>query len=607
MSKNLINTELIKLQHAIEKLAGMSLSPEGDQVVSIAQLAVKNLEIELKQNAEATQLQALYQVSRMLGTSLNLDDVLNQVIDAVIELTGAERGYLLLIDQDTQQLSVKAARGLDKAELEETDKGFSRSVVRSVLEQGRGVITTDAKIDPRFADQQSVIMHDLRSILCVPLRWRTHIIGVIHVDNRVQAGTFSEEVLELTETFATQAAAAIENARLYTRTDRDLFNRVTELEMMTEIDRQLNATLDISQVAAITLDWALRGTGGESGLIALENPDTDMLDIVAGDGKDSSIPKNDSIIIEIWQLEETTVLSRPAGSQLLGTPIFRAGKPVGIIVVKNQEEFSDSEAHFLTRLAGHASIALDNARLHREVQRANASKSKFISVVVHELRIPMTAIKGYADLLRQGAVGPVTETQKGFLDVIRNNVNRMAALTSDLSDLNRVESGRMKLELIPMAIGDTVSEVVQSLKPEFAAKNQSLQVNVPSELPKVYADPQRVSQVIANLLSNATKYSSEGSTVQIYAALLESSEDHAAMIKLDVVDHGGGISNEEQSKLFTPFFRSDANSVREQQGWGLGLSVARSLVELMGGEIGVKSEFGSGSTFWFTLPCKEDY
>lgn len=592
------------LKKSLQLLGERTLPPAEGQALVQARQAVGKLEV-LLQESQPARLETLYHVSQSLGASLELDEVLSRVIDAVIELTGAERGFLLLLDTDTQQLVVQAARGSEGGTLEEDDQGFSRSVVQAVVERGAGVVTTDAQKDPRFADQQSVILQALRSIICVPLRRRDQTIGVVYVDNRIQAGAFTEEDLSLLEAFAAQAAVGIENARLYTLTDRRLAERVAELEMLGEITRQLTATLDLSAVAELALQWALRGTRAAHGWVALGEPEGDDLQIVASELADEAVTPDETVMAAVWQSGQPTALPPRAGQPAyLGAPILRSGKPVGVIVISDSHAFSNSALQFLARLAGHASIALDNARLHQAVQQANQAKSKFISVVVHELRIPMTAIKGYTDLMRQGAVGQVNEAQHNFLDVIRNNVDRMAKLISDLSDLNRVESGRLKLEPAVISLYAVVQETVKSLGPKFAEKGQSLQVEVPADLPELYADPQRIAQIVGNLLNNAWKYTPAGGAIQVHAEHHPAAEGQPEHIRVLVADNGIGISAEDQESLFTPFFRSEAQAVREEQGWGLGLSVAKSLLDVMGGEIGVQSEEHSGTTFWFSLPVE---
>jgi GAF domain-containing protein len=195
---------------------------------------------------QQSQLAALYKVSRVVGSSLDINEVLNQVMDAIIKLTEAERGFLMLFDENGE-LEVKAARDLAQETLSREEFAFSRSVIGLVAETGEQVVTNNASDDPRFSGQDSVVVHQLRSIQCVPLRVRGAIIGVIYVDNPLRSGVFDEADLEMLAAFSAQAAVAIENARLFTMTDEALARRVDELSMMQEIDRQLNETLDLAR------------------------------------------------------------------------------------------------------------------------------------------------------------------------------------------------------------------------------------------------------------------------------------------------------------------------------------------------------------------------
>jgi signal transduction histidine kinase len=268
----------------------------------------------------------------------------------------------------------------------------------------------------------------------------------------------------------------------------------------------------------------------------------------------------------------------------------------GAIVVTSKSELLPDEKEFLTRLSGRASAAITNARLFQAVQQANESKSQFVSIVTHELRIPLTSIKGYTDLIRQGVVGEITDQQSNFLDVIRNNVQRMSRLISDLSDISRIERGKLMLESAPLHLHTYVDETISSLRHRVEEKNQSLSAKVPSDLPNVYADPNRLVQVLTNLVSNAWKYTPEGGKIVVSATQTN------GFIRVEVIDNGLGIGEEDQAKLFTQFFRSEAQEVREQTGWGLGLNVTKKLVEIMGGKIGFSSVLNQGSNFWFTVP-----
>ena len=254
----------------------------------------------------------------------------------------------------------------------------------------------------------------------------------------------------------------------------------------------------------------------------------------------------------------------------------------------------------LNAMATHAAILVENAHLTQAVQEAEQAKASYISLVSHELRTPMTTIKGYTDLISKGAVGPVTPKQVNLLKVIRVNVDRMSALVSDLSDISRIESGLLKLQPVFFSLADYVEKSILALRPEIDEMGQSLTLEIPTDLPQAFADTNRFVQIMNVLLSNANTYTPEGGEIRVCASPLGDS------VRIEVSDSGAGISTEDQAQVFSPFFRSDDPSVRDLQGWGLGLSVAKGLVELMGGKIGLHSHVGRGSTFWFTLPAPQD-
>jgi signal transduction histidine kinase len=594
---------LNSLRAALKRLNTSSLPPETRAAVQEALQQSEVLSSYFRQNLGQSRLSALYRVSKVLGTSLDLDQVLNQVMDAVIDLSGAERGFLMLLDSESGELNLRVARNIEHETLQRKDMEISRTVVKTVLENGEGVVLADAQTDPRFANQESVVLFALRSIMCAPLNARGQIIGVVFVDNRAFSGVFTTEDLNLLNAFATQAAIAIENARLYTRTDQALSARVAELEMITRIDRELNAQLDLRRIVDITRQWAMTCNGvTRSWIVLLQDGDTVKL-------AEGSNPADDQLLhgsmykVVLEALDSTSPQVFPPTEDFpawLLAPIHSAGKPIGALIVESKDNLPEAEHHFLERLAGRAGAAIENALLYQAVQQANQEKTKFVSVVTHELRIPMTSIKGYTDLLRKGMVGPVNEQQSNFLNVIRNNVERMSALVSDLSDISHIETGKIKLNMTFVAYEECLQETLDSMSPKLAEKNQALEVDLPRSLPQVYADRMRIVQILSNLVSNAWKYTPPGGHVRIFVRRRD------GFVRTEISDDGIGIGEDDQKQLFDQFFRSEEPTVREQQGWGLGLNVSKRLVELMGGDIGVESELGKGSKFWFTLPVTPD-
>ena len=597
------NQPLNALRTLLQELRESGQPPKFQARLQDASRELDRIEASLIDREESDRLAAMYRVSQALGTSLNLEFVLDQVMDAVIDLTGAERGFLMLHDPDTGGLDLQAARNFERETLEAVTMEVSRTVVHRVLETGKGVVTTNAQTDPRFSEQDSVIIFALRSILCAPLNSRGHTIGVIYVDNRLYDGQFTEEDLDLLDTFAIQAAIAIENARLYTQTDQSLATRVSELETLTQIDRALNDQLDLNRVIEITCGRVLTETeASEAWAAVIEDEEKSIFKVYRGPLDGQYLDQDSELIKSALQnrsLQE--IPDDDLGVHRIVLPIIHARKTMGVLIISCPQPLSASSQDFLVRLCSRAASAIENALLYKAVQEANQAKSQFVSVVSHELRLPMTSIKGYADLILQGAVGEINDEQRNFLSVIRNNVNRMRVLVQDLSDISRIETGRLNLTLEAISLQDVVDQVLTNLRPELDEKKLHFITDIPDDLPRLLADSNRLIQVLANLLSNARKYTPAGGSISLSAF----ARGEADFTQIEVLDTGFGISEEDQASLFNQFFRSEDLVVREQSGWGLGLHVTRQLVELMGGEIGLESELGKGSRFWFTLPISE--
>ncbi len=232
----------------------------------------------------------------------------------------------------------------------------------------------------------------------------------------------------------------------------------------------------------------------------------------------------------------------------------------------------------------------------REALEAERSRlPAFISTVTHELRLPLTSIKGYADLLVKGVMGPVTDQQAQFLTVIRNNVERMATLIDRVSEMGKLESGRLRPKREPIDLAGVLSGIVAQYRPLCEEKKQTLKAEIPESLPKVLGDRGRVSQIVEAMVDNAHRYTPEGGSITVRA------EPQGDEVVVWVCDTGIGIGPDDAERVFTPFFRSEAEEVRAHQGWGLSLHVAHTLAEKMDGAMGFESETGKGTCFWLRL------
>jgi len=243
----------------------------------------------------------------------------------------------------------------------------------------------------------------------------------------------------------------------------------------------------------------------------------------------------------------------------------------------------------------HAVLAERNA----ELQRANAAKAQFLAMMSHELRTPLNAIGGFTELMELGLRGPVTPEQVEDLGRIRRNKDLLVAIITDILDFSRTDAGALTVEMEPIALAPLLTDVVDAVRNQMAAKDVQLEVgDVPADA-VVRGDAKKIAQVLLNLLSNAMKFTEPGGEVDIRTVVDEGA------VRIDVRDTGSGISPAQLETIFEPFVQVDASLTRRAGGTGLGLAIARQLTRAMGGTVTVRSQLGAGSTFSLTLPRAE--
>ena len=231
-----------------------------------------------------------------------------------------------------------------------------------------------------------------------------------------------------------------------------------------------------------------------------------------------------------------------------------------------------------------------------ERRKLDLLKQQFLSILSHELRTPINAIMGFASVLDDEVTGPQTAEAHRFLQRILNGADVLLTLIDDLLDMSRLQAGRFHLSPELIAFDAVMVEVCDSLRPLAEQKHIQLTCRLATGVPRVFADPQRVRQILVNLIGNAIKFTPEGGRVAVCDVRDE------AGVRVEVEDTGIGIAEADLGKLFIPFTQLDMSNTRRAGGTGLGLSICKSLVAAHGGRIGVRSRLGEGSTFWFTLP-----
>jgi len=233
---------------------------------------------------------------------------------------------------------------------------------------------------------------------------------------------------------------------------------------------------------------------------------------------------------------------------------------------------------------------------NEELRKATQAKSTFLAHMSHELRTPLNVIIGFSELMADEVPGRINEEQRQCLNDILRGGQQLLSLINDVLDLSKIESGKMKLRLTNITLSEVIESVRSAMMPLIAPRKQSLEVEVEEGLPLVHADNAKVRQVLLNLLSNATRFTPDGGKLKIEAV------KEGDWCQVSVIDNGIGIKKEDQERIFEPFYQLDSSLTKEKGGAGLGLAVAKQIIEKHGGRIWVESKYGKGSRFIFTLP-----
>ncbi len=403
-----------------------------------------------------------------------------------------------------------------------------------------------------------------------------------------------------------------------------LVQRVACLERMIEISRVLNSDLNLDSLLQNIIQIATELTVSEACSLLLLEKESGELHFMAATGTKSEevrsivVPLENSIAGYILRKSKPLIVkdartdprffpqvdasSGFVTRSILGVPLQVKERAIGVIEAINKigdDTFDQEDVEILTTLAAQAAVAIENAQLLDEVQRAynelkelDRLKSNFINIASHELRTPLTVILGYASLLEEGASGRAKEQ----LSIVCQSALRLKGLIDVMVNLQHLEIGESRLELARFPLQDIITTAAQEFRPLADAKRQNFTMKLPGRPLLVEADPHKLSLVLANLLSNAIKFTPAGGSIGLVAR----AQNQEALVM--VWDTGPGIPVEEQKRIFDRFYQIEDSLDRHHEGLGLGLSLAKGLVDLHGGRIWVQSQVGKGSAFSFTVP-----
>ena len=513
--------------------------------------------------------------------------------------------------------------------------GRDTAVGRAVLARDV-IVIPDVLEDPEYGIVAQTIAGGFRSVLAVPLIREGNPIGAIIIGGPVP-GPFPDTQIALLKTFADQAVIAIENVRLFKELEartRQLTRSVGELQALGEVGQAVSSTLDLATVlrTIVSRAAALAGmdagaiyeydeTGGEFYLQPADRLPDELVEALRaapvrkGEGAlgrmaltGEPVEISDIADEEIYQSRARELLIRLGYRSLLAVPLLREDHLLGGLVVyrKTAGEFSPQVIDLLKAFATQSALAIQNARLFREIEEksrqleiASKHKSEFLANMSHELRTPLNAIIGFSEVLSERMFGEINDKQAEYLSDILESGRHLLSLINDILDLSKIEAGRMELEPSDFGLPVSIDNALTLVRERAQRRGITLVRDIDERLGTIHGDERKVKQVLLNLLSNALKFTPEGGRIDVRARA------HDDMAEISVTDTGVGIAPEDQAAVFEEF-RQVGAAARNVEGTGLGLAISRKFIELHGGKIWVESQVGRGSTFIFTLPLPID-
>lgn len=516
-----------------------------------------------------TRAESMYQIVRALSGTLEPQPLLDQALLLIAQATQAERGGIMLIDHKNGRLafSTNLDRNITRTEAISLERG--QGLAGWVVEHRAPVIIPNTAEDSRWMVRSDYDKKG-RSALAVPMEQDGRVAGVIVLINS-RINHFTQEHIQFVQVIGDQVMTMLSNVQLYRATTEQARRLSQALEQREEeVSRSLAIVRSIGDGVVV---------GDRVGRIRLINPAAEqLLNIEAAEwlGKPlmslPGAPESEPRLTEKQTYQQFELSGRMIRAS--STPVFTSQSEwLGSVVVY----------HDITA-----------------AELADRMKTEFVATASHELRTPLTSISGYIDLLMLNTLGPLTEQQRQFLSVVKNNIERLNAILNDLLDVSRIESGKVRLQRKPINLDEVIQSTVMAIHQQWSSKQISLALDVPDDLPPVIADPERMRQIVTNLISNAYKYTRDGGRIDVVVS------NGGDSVTLAVKDSGVGIAADDQKHIFTRFFRSE-NPLKEQAGGtGLGLNITKSLVELHGGKIWFDSEEGRGTTFTVQLPVGGD-
>ena len=598
----------------------MSVALENARLFDETQRLLKETE---DRNAE---LAIINSVQQGLASKMEMKAIYDLVGDNIRETFSADTTFVALYDEENGVITAPYYSDGGK-QLGPISRQFGKGLAEFVIDSGKPLLlNTSQEMKPYglYSIQSPGSEMDLnKSYLSVPLFSGGKVVGVVSVQSYKEYA-YSENDTRLLTTLTNTLGVALENARLFDETQRLLKEteaRAAELSTINAVSSALVAEPELESIIKIVGDQMRRIFEANVVYIALLDQETETISfpyeygeefppMKLGEGLTSKIIQSGEPLLINHDLEERrkemgATLVGEQVSSYLGVPIFGGGQAIGVISVQclaKEGKFKEDDVRLLNTIAANVGAAIRNAQLLSETRKARKmaeeatrAKSAFLANMSHELRTPLNAIIGFTRIVRRKGNELLPAKQLDNLDKVLTSSDHLLGLINTVLDIAKIEAGRMDVQASNFEIKPTIELVGMTVQPLIRSTDVKLVSDVAENIPLLHTDQDKLKQILLNLLSNAAKFTHEGSiTIQAKAA--------NGNLVVDVNDTGIGISPEALEQVFEEFQQADSSTTREYGGTGLGLAISRSIARLLGGDLYATSQEGVGSTFTLVVP-----
>ena len=570
-------------------------------------------------------------LSAMGRSASDLDLVFGAIVDSARSLCRADAAVLSLVDGVHYRLA--RTSGVSAAYLQHMiDHPYridGQSLHGRLGVERRALQIDDVLADPDFGRQDAQRIEGFRTTMGAPMMLDDEVIGVLLVW-RTDVDPFEDRATTLLTAFAAAAAIAVRNLDLVRALEghsAELAHKVDQLEALGNLGEAVSSSLDLGTVLATIVKHAVQMSGTDGGsLMEFDEAQQHFFVRTAYGTSDETLARLRDVEISLHDtfVGRAALEGRPlqivdlAGLELdvhqralfdtgwrsmVAVPMLRESQIVGVLVVRRLQpgEFPEETCELLQTFASQSALAILNARLFRdlelrtaELQVVSRHKSEFLASMSHELRTPLNAVIGFSEVLIDQLFGELNERQLEYLRDIESSGKHLLQLINDILDLSKVEAGKMELQTASFSVHEALEYGIAMMRERATRHGLSLRLDVAADVELVDADELRFKQVVINLLSNAVKFTPDGGTIAVDAKV------DGRDVVVTVTDTGIGIAPADQERIFESF--QQGRSIDAREGTGLGLSLCRRIVGLMGGRMWLDSEVGVGSTFGFSVP-----